>query len=308
MDMHGWSNTIKRITEGGSPHFALKGVLGELSEKRGGRNVIVYSSGFMQKPRATGTEIDSSDKHAFMAIIHGLNRKAGLDILLHTPGGDAFATNSLIYYLKEMFGGDVEVFVPQIAMSGGTIIACASKMIHMGKPSSLGPIDLQIPTQSGVEAATGIKEGWERAKKALEDNTPDAALWISIVAKYPLATVIASENAVDWSIRTAKKLLAEGMFKNEADSTKKIEKIVEGLSMPEHTVDHSRQLTLKEVKALGLKVQELEEDQTLQDLVLDSHHICMHIFNTTPSLKIVANHLGTSLDRYQVQYQMQPQS
>ncbi len=45
--MPGWSDTIKRITEGGNPRFALRKHLGKLSEVRGGRNVIVYSLGFM---------------------------------------------------------------------------------------------------------------------------------------------------------------------------------------------------------------------------------------------------------------------
>ena len=305
--MPGWSDTIKRIAEGEHPHFALRKHLGKLSEVRGGRNVIVYSSGFMQKPGAMGTEIDSNDKHAFMAIIHGLDRRAGLDLLLHTPGGDAFATNSLIYYLREMFSGDVEVFVPQMAMSGGTIIACASTMIHMGKPSNLGPIDPQMSTPWGMQPATGIMAGWNKAKKSLEDGAPDAALWVNIVAKYPLDTIIACENAINWSVRTVKDLLATGMFKNEADSAAIIEKIVKGLSMPEHTVGHARQLTLKEVKALGLKVKELEKDQKIQDLVMDSHHICMHIFGASPTLKIVANHLGKALERHQVQYQAQQQ-
>ncbi|MDE3269186.1 MAG: S49 family peptidase [Pseudomonadota bacterium] len=300
--MPGWSETIKRIAEGENPHSALRKQLIRLSDKRGGRNVIVYSSGFMQKDGMKGTEIDSNDKHAFMAIIHGLKRRAGLDLLLHTPGGDAFATNSLIYYMREMFGGDVEVFVPQMAMSGGTIIACASTMIHMGKPSNLGPIDPQMPTPWGMQPATGIMSGWKRAKKSLEEGASDAALWVNIVAKYPLDTIIACENAINWSVSTVKDLLATGMFKNEAGSAAKIDKIVEGLSMPEHTVGHARQLTLKEVKDLGLKVKELEKDQELQDLVMDIHHICMYIFGATPSLKIVANHLGNALERHQVQY------
>ena len=300
--MPGWSDTIKRITDGGNPRFALRELLGRLSRKRGGRSVIVYSSGFMQKPGAVGTEIDSSDKHASMAIIHGLERKAGLDLLLHTPGGDAFATNSLIYYLREMFDGNVEVFVPQMAMSGGTIVACSSTMIHMGKPSNLGPIDPQMPTPWGMQPATGIIAGWNRAKKSLEEGSSDVALWANVVSKYPLDTIIACENAISWSVSTAKDLLATGMFKDEKTSETRIEKIVKGLSMPEHTVGHARQLALREVKALGLKVEELEKDQELQDLVMDSHHVCMYIFGATPSLKIVANHLGNVLERHQVQY------
>ena len=76
-----------------------------------------------------------------MSVIHGLDKSKGLDLFLHTPGGDVGATESLIDYLHDSFGGDIRAIIPQIAMSGGTMIACSCKEIIMGKQSSLGPID-----------------------------------------------------------------------------------------------------------------------------------------------------------------------
>ena len=58
-----------------------------------------------------------------MATIHKMDRKKGLDLILHTPGGDMAATKSLVDYLRIMFEGNVRAIVPQIAMSGGTMIA-----------------------------------------------------------------------------------------------------------------------------------------------------------------------------------------
>ena len=37
-----------------------------------------------------------------MSVIHKMERKKGLDLILHTPGGDVAATESLVDYLKEM--------------------------------------------------------------------------------------------------------------------------------------------------------------------------------------------------------------
>ena len=49
-----------------------------------------------------------------------------------------------------MFKLNIEVFVPMTAMSAGTMIACMSRKIHMGKQSSLGPIDPQDETVGNV--------------------------------------------------------------------------------------------------------------------------------------------------------------
>jgi len=73
-----------------------------------------------------------------MLAINKLDRSKGLDLILHTPGGDIAATESLVDYLYSMFDKDIRVIVPQISMSDGTMIALASKEIVMGKHSNLG--------------------------------------------------------------------------------------------------------------------------------------------------------------------------
>ena len=84
--------------------------------KRRKRNIITYYSGWLQKGALRGTEINDHDKIAFMSVIHGLDRKKGLDLILHTPGGEVAATESLVDYLRNMFELNIEVFVPQIAI------------------------------------------------------------------------------------------------------------------------------------------------------------------------------------------------
>ena len=94
-----------------------------------------------------------SNKNGFMSVIKGLDRTDGLDLMLHTPGGDI--AEFLVEYLRAMFGNDIRAIVPQLAMSGGTIIALACSQIVMGEKSSIGPIDPQF----GTMAATGLLPG-----------------------------------------------------------------------------------------------------------------------------------------------------
>lgn len=71
------------------------------------------------------------------------------------------ATESLIDYLKKMFGTNIVAFISQIAMSAGTMIACACRNI---KQSSLGPIDPQF---NGIPAQ-GVLDEFERAAQEIK--------------------------------------------------------------------------------------------------------------------------------------------
>ena len=91
-----------------------------------GRNIIAYYSGFLQKPKGD-VAIDDNDKNALMQAVYGLDKSKGLDIILHTPGGNTAATESIVNYLRSLFGNDIRAFIPQIAMSAGTMIARAKR-------------------------------------------------------------------------------------------------------------------------------------------------------------------------------------
>jgi ClpP class serine protease len=142
------------------------------------RNVIAYYSGFLSK-NTGGIEINDEDKNGFMTAIHGLDRSKGLDLILHTPGGDIASTQSLVDYLHKMFKKDIRAFVPQIAMSAGTMIACSCKEIWMGKQSNLGPIDPQL---NGVPAQGVLTEFKTACKEARDPQK--AQMWGHIISKY----------------------------------------------------------------------------------------------------------------------------
>ena len=51
---------------------------------------------------------------------------------------------------------------------------------------------------------------------------------------------------------------------------------------------------MNEIKDIGLKVEELEEDQKLQDLVLSVHHATIISLTQTHAVKIMENNIGKS--------------
>ena len=90
-----WTEILKDIERAGSTlDRTRRDYLRKLHEKTG-RNVISYYSGWLQKPHISGysLSINDSDKNAFMAAIHKMERSDGLDLILHTPGGDIAAPN-----------------------------------------------------------------------------------------------------------------------------------------------------------------------------------------------------------------------
>ncbi len=264
-----------------------------------GRNIISYYSAFMQKPGLEGTDIDDNDKNAFMQAVCGLDRTKGLDLILHTPGGAIAATESIVYYLKKLFGKDIRVFVPQMAMSAGTMIALSSKQIVMGKQSNLGPIDPQF----GGMSCAGIIEEFDRAVRDVTINPEAANIWNPIIGKYHPTFIGDCEKAISWADTIVKDWLIDNMFSSYDDKDVRADKVLETLSSHNKTFSHSRHIHIDELKALGLNIIELEsmnnrpiEDcKDLQDCVLTLHHSYMQTLSTTNAIKIVENHIGEAM-------------
>lgn len=288
--MPSWHQILNEINSTGSTHDVIRRrYISELSKKTG-RNTVIYYSGWLQKPGLAGTEVNDGDKNGFMTVIHGLDRNKGLDLILHTPGGEVAATESLIDYLRAMFNHDIRAIVPQLAMSAGTMIACACDKILMGKHSSLGPIDPQF---RGTPAH-GIKEEFQRAYNEIQksDGTVDQgkiAIWQPILAKYPPAFVGECEKAIEWSTEIVSDCLRNGMFRDDSNADEKIKRVIEELGDHSLTKSHSRHLSAKRCEEIGLKVDYLEDDQILQEKVLSVHHACIHTLSSTGAFKLIEN-------------------
>jgi hypothetical protein len=285
-----WSDILAEINKTGSVHdFVRRKYLRELNELTR-RNVIIYYSGWLQKPSWRGTEVNDADKNGFMTGIHGMDRSKGLDLILHTPGGESAATESLVDYLRTMFGADIRAIVPQLAMSAGTMIACACKSILMGKHSSLGPIDPQF---HGVPAH-GIVEEFSRACKECKSDQSKIPLWQPIIAKYNPTLIGECEKAIQWSNEMTKEWLLSGMLKDDPGKDQKAEAVLKELSDHALTKSHARHLSAAKCRIIGLNIENLEDDQKLQEAVLSVHHACIHTLSATAAFKITENHQGVA--------------
>ena len=294
--MPNWNELLDEIKAAGSTHdMVRRKYLAKLHDVTK-RNVIVYYSGWLQKgslqntPGFPGLELNDTDKNGFMAAIHKLDRARGLDLLLHTPGGSTAATESLVDYLRSMFGTDIRAVIPQLAMSAGTMVALACKEILMGEHSSLGPIDPQI---RGLPAH-GVIEEFERARAEITAAPASIPLWQPIIAKYNPTLIGECEKAIAWSNEMVREWLMTGMFARQSGGSKKVDAIITELSDHALTKSHDRHISMQRARELGLKVRALEDDEDLQDAVLTVHHACIQTLSATSAIKIIENHSGTA--------------
>ena len=253
------------------------------------RNVICYYSGFLNNNTNPDISINDKDMTGFMTAIHKLDKSKGLDLILHTPGGDVAATEAIGNYLMEIFEGDIRVIVPQMAMSGGTMLSCISKEIIMGKHSSIGPIDPQL---RGIPCY-GVIQEFEMAKEDIAKNRDNILMWQHIINKYSPAFIVQCYKAIELSEQLVKEWLNKGkMFADQEDKASLIEKLLTFLNNNEHTKMHSRHINNKKAKEIGLKITDLESNNEFQDVVLSIHHCYMHTFANSNAVKIIENHNG----------------
>lgn len=79
--------------------------LNTVSEQRATPNVLFYGSGSLQKPTAPGQyiQITPEDVNGYMSVLHGMEYDQTLSLILHTPGGNVNAAESLVEYLRSKF-------------------------------------------------------------------------------------------------------------------------------------------------------------------------------------------------------------
>ena len=257
----------------------------EFAEYRN-RNVIIYYSDWLNNCKSNNVDINDSDMVGFMNAVHGLSKEKGLDLILHTPGGEPNAAESIVNYLHSYFGNDIEIFVPHMAMSAGTMISCASKTIWMGKQSSLGPVDPQF----GRIACFNIKKEFEDAKQDLLNDPNSFRYWQIILSKYNQADYYTVSDAINLSSKLVKQWLKNYMFENDKNSGRKANNVAKKLNV--NTGSHKKHFNQNECINIGLNVTLLESNSEIQDKVLSIYH-CLQIFGSSTNFsKIIVNNLG----------------
>lgn len=287
--MAGWDDILKELNETMSQSdFVRRKYLKKLSELTK-RNTIAYYSAFLSRSNVPNTDINDLDMTGFMNALKGMDCSKGLDLILHTPGGSPAAAEAIISYLRKKFNNDIRVIVPQIAMSAGTMMACAAKVIVMGNQSSLGPVDPQF---NGIPAYN-IQMEFEEAKRDLAENPQNVQYWAIKLQQYPAAFLKTAIDAIELSGTLLREWLSTCMFVGEDPSV--IEQIIAKLNEHGDSKSHGRHFNIDFCRSIGLKIEALEDNNDFQDAVLSVHHAYMLTFGGSDAVKIIESQEGKAV-------------
>ena len=296
--MASWSELLIALHAQKDPSWLDKKLqehLTAISEHRKNATVIFYASGFLQKA-TNDALINREDINGFMNALYEAPKNKKLTLILHTPGGDPNAVESIVEYLHSKFDY-IEVIVPYLAMSGGAMISLASDLLILGRQSQLGPIDPQLVIGNKTHSARAIQEGFSKAKEDIKNDTRSAHLWAPILQNMGPSLVLEADKALSYSKELVVNWLNKRMLKDIKDEKKRKEKAdtIASYFNAEHTSGHGKihvhgqRIGAAKLEELGINLELLEKTQSLQSDVLTAYHLMTLIFEMTPSLKFITS-------------------
>jgi len=202
--------------------------------------------------------IDMDDSEAVIRAIHQTDKNTPIDLILHTPGGLVLASLQIANAIKQ-HKARITVYVPHMAMSGGTLIALAADHIVMCDHSVLGPIDPQIGRYPAASLLKVVKD------KPIAEIDDDTLILADMGAK---ATAQVHNACVD--------LLSDRMGGAEA------EKLAQTMTSGQWTHDYP--ITATEAKRLGLRI-----NTQMPEAVLDLMALYPQAMRNPPSVEYLSS-------------------
>lgn len=262
------------------------------------RKLIVYAADFNKSHPAVPNSINQLDLTSFSDLIEKIDGDS-IDILIHSPGGSAEATEQLVSMLRENYR-DVRFIIPRMAKSAATMLALSGNKILMDDRSELGPTDPQviIPVPGGIMfvPAKSILNGFNKAKLIIEsEGTDSLPAYLPMLNKYDLHLLEICET----SLKLAEELVREWLKKYMFEGKKEKEELAKEISghFLEHDdhKSHARPITISKAKEWGLIIEDMRDNKELRDKVWKLYCSIELFFDRSTAVKLYENAYGTSL-------------
>lgn len=261
--------------------------------KETGHSLLVYSSA-ISKP-IPNVAINMDDYYVIADLLRGLKDDT-LDVYLETPGGSGEAAEAIVNFLRTKYK-QVNFVVSGEAKSAGTIIVLSGNEISMTKTGSLGPIDAQMPIGRGMVSAHDYME-WVRNKQT-EASTKGLlnAFDATMIAQITPGELNGVNNALEYAHDLVVKWLPKYKFKNwkktetrgmtvtaqmRLDRAKEI-----AMALTDHSRwrSHGRSLGIPELNSIKLKINSIDDDSKIGDIVNRIQVVLRLIYSTTSIYK-----------------------
>lgn len=260
-----------------------------------GRNTVVYATDWLSSAKAGSSDLSIvlSDVQGLMEVFRNLKPADGLDLILHSPGGDPTAADSLVRYMRSKFE-DVRVIVPLAAMSAATMWSLSANEIVLGKHSQLGPIDPQLGLAGQMIPAGAIKRTFEKAQTECATNPSRINAWVPTLSQYFPGLLEMCDDYTKLSQDLVAEYLERYMFAGRSNALELAVEAAAFFADDREHIAHSRGIGREKLMPLELKITNLEDDPELQDRVLSIFHSYTHTFSMSSTVKIVENQNGVS--------------
>ena len=260
------------------------------------RPLVVYATDFITpiKEQFTSnlTIISLADKDGFDEVTRNLPRDSEIDIFLHSPGGSAEATESIVEILRDRFS-HIRFIIPNVAKSAATMLAMSGNQLLLDERSELGPTDPQmIFNQEGkiiVAPAQAIKDQFKTAQEEINGDPKKLPAWVPILGWYGPALLAQCDNHLALARELVSKWLEKYMFAGDAQAKKKAERIAEYLANHNNFRSHSRRVGMADLQALDANVLDMRTVPELHEAVRDLYTAITLTFSKTGAYKIVEN-------------------
>jgi membrane-bound ClpP family serine protease len=207
--------------------------------------------------------------------------KSALAFFLGTEGGYLEVAQRIANTLRHHYRR-VHFYVPDAAMSAGTVLVMSGDSIHMDYYSVLGPIDPQLPKPDGTgyRPAVGYLKKFAELMKKAEKGDLSTAEMAYLCAKFDPAELYDYEHAIKHSVFLLEQWLAKYKFRNwKVTRTKKVKvtlpmkrmraaEIAEKLNNADEWHSHGHGICMEVLRRrLNLQIEDYGEDAELSELI-----------------------------------------
>lgn len=190
--------------------------------------------------------------------INDIESKTHCHFLINSPGGGHQSSFQVARCLRSKFD-QITAYVPQSALSGGTIITLAADEVVMGPSSILGPIDPVIQFDGESISALKVDQAFESLQEQFQEEQLKE---IEVPFPYDTASqnltmerVRDARGKLTTMVKIAQDLLSKGMLADKSE-----DQVVETASSLVYSFpDHSYPITRETAEQIGLEVRYSEE-------------------------------------------------
>ena len=198
---------------------------------------------------------------ALSSICSKIDNPDKLYILINSPGGIPPSCYNISHMLRSCFPF-IKAFVPQVALSGGTLMALSSNKLVMGAASRFSPFDVQVPYSESHVSAYAMGKALSRITEYFRTKTAEEAPypWKSMADK--LDPVILES----WSTSLAEiGVYANELLRKSGYTDEECRKVIKALVLTENT--HSFVIHRDRAKEIGLHVSDDDEDAKVLNIM-----------------------------------------